>query len=90
MAAYFNIFRTAAASASLQGNEEVDERYDVAREFITVTYQMRHQPFCQGINVRPSECFLSSLSNPVGSLVIGTLECLRDHHQMRHQSGGGK
>ena len=77
MAAYFDLLRTAAASAAEPGSEEVAERYDGASESIIVASHVRHRPFCHGTNVRPSERFSSSLRNPDDSLAAATSERLR-------------
>ena len=76
MAAHFDLLRTAAASATELGSEEVAERYDGASETTTETFHVRHRPFCHETNVRPSGRFPSSLSNPDGSLVAGTSQRL--------------
>ena len=39
----------------------------------TVMSQVTHLPFCHGINVRPSDRFLSDFSRPDGSLITGML-----------------
>ena len=73
----FDVLRVAAASAAEPESEDVAERYDGASESTTVASHVRHQPFCHGSNVRPSGRFPSSLSNPDGSLVVGTSQLLR-------------
>ena len=77
MAAYFDILRTAAASAAEPESDAVAERYDDASKSTTVASHVRHRPFYHGTNVRQLGRFPSSLSNPVGFLVTGTSERLR-------------
>ena len=77
MAAYFDLLRTAAASAAEPGSEEVAKKYDGASESTTLASHVRHRPFCHGTKVRPLGRFPSSLSNPDGSLVVGTSQRLR-------------
>ena len=50
LAAYFDLLRTAAASAAELGKEEVAESYDGGSESTTVASHVRHRPFCHGAN----------------------------------------
>ena len=72
-----NLLHMTAASTAEPGSEEVDERQD--KESTTMELHIRQQPFCQEISIRPLVHFLSSLSNPIDSLVDGTSDRLRAH-----------
>ena len=72
MAAYFDVFHAAAASAVESGNEEVDDRYAEASEPNTVASHVRHRPFCEGTRVRAIGTF------PVVPKQRSLLFCLRN------------
>ena len=73
---YFRIFRSAAASAAASDLWTGWGRLVWAKVSATVTSQLRDLPADQGTRVRPSGRFPSSLTSPVGSLLLEFRNCI--------------